>query len=170
MTLKRLYVPFLLLGAGACATATPVAETGTTVSTKASASSSNSIRWSGTLQPTQQRTGTALPTSQNKAFGTVTLTSRGSERTAVSISLSTPLQNSTSLSWALHPGRCGSGSPSLVGRERFPMIDVSGNGRGQLNNEMVLALPETGTYHVNIFWGQGQALSDVMTCANLHRE
>lgn len=118
----------------------------------------------------QQQTGGLGPTGQNKAFGTVTLSSKGSERTVVSISVSTPLQNSTALPWAILPGRCGTGSLPLAGLERFQLIDVSANGRGQLSTEMALALPESGTFHVNIYWGTGQQLSDVMTCANLRRE
>jgi hypothetical protein len=59
---------------------------------------------------------------------------------------------------------------SLVPVERFPLIEVSTNGRGELTNEMALTLPSTGNYHLNVYWpGGGQQLNDVMTCANLHR-
>lgn len=170
MNLKSLCTPALLLGFAACATATPVADSGATVPASSSVSTSGgSIRWTGRLQPTQQRLGGLGPTGQNKTFGNVTLTSMGPERTAIAISLSTPLQNSTALTWAVLPGQCGSGTLPLVGIERFPVINVSTNGRGDLNNEMALALPASGTYHVNVYWSTGQQLSDVMTCANLRR-
>jgi len=170
MNLQSLCTPALMLGLAACATSTPVAGSGDTMPVATSVSASGeSVRWEGSLQPTQQRSGAAAPMGQSKAFGNVTLTSRGSERTVVTISLSTPLQNSTSLNWALLPGRCGSGAMPLVGVERFPVIDVGTNGRGQLNGEMSLALPTSGTYHVNVYWGSGQQLSDVMTCANLRK-
>lgn len=86
------------------------------------------------------------------------------------ISLSTSLQNSTSLNWAVLTGRCGSGSLPILGVEQFPVIDVGTNGRGQLNGEMALALPASGAFHLNVYWSGGRQLNDVMTCANLRRD
>ena len=170
MNLKPLRAPVLLLGFAACATAKPVADSGSpTPVSSAAASGGGPVRWTGSLQPMQQRSGGLGPTGQNKAFGTVSLSSRGSDRTAISIAVSTPLQGSTALSWAVLPGRCGSGALPIVGIERFPAIDVGNNGRGQLDTEMALALPADGSYHVNIYWAGGQQLSDVMTCANLKK-
>jgi len=117
----------------------------------------------------QQQTGGLGPTGQNKAFGNVRLSSKGTSRTAISITLSTPLSSAASLNWAVLPGRCGTGSLPLVGVERFPLIEVGNNGRGQLDGEMSLELPQNGTYHVNVYWSSGQQLSDVMTCANLRK-
>lgn len=171
MILKPIFTSILAAALAACAASTPVTDTGTpdpSVRTSASASG-ESVRWSGSLQPAQQRTGGLGPTGQNKTFGNVMLVSRGPERMAVEISLSTPLQGSTSLSWALVPGQCGSAAMPLVGIERFPVIEVGNNGRGQLNAEMSLALPASGTFHVNIYWPGGQQLSDVMTCGNLRK-
>jgi hypothetical protein len=127
------------------------------------------VTWTGSLQPIQQASSGLGPTGQNKAFGTVKLSSKGTARTAISISLSTPLTNAASLNWAVLPGRCGTGSLPLAGVERFPLIEVGNNGRGQLEGEMALELPASGTYHVNIYWASGQQLSDVMTCANLRK-
>lgn len=169
MNLNSTRLSALLLGLTACASATPVADSGTTPMPSRS-QSVGAIRWIGSLQPTQQRTGSVAPTGQNKAFGNVELTSIGPERTRILISVSTPLQSTTSLSWAMHPGRCGSGSTPIAGVERFPVIEVGNNGRAELSNEMALALPESGAFHVNIFWGQGYNLNNVMTCANLKRE
>ncbi|HEX2721288.1 MAG TPA: hypothetical protein VHM24_00105 [Gemmatimonadaceae bacterium] len=175
MTLKPFCAALLALEFAACATTKPVSEAGaptpsaTAATGTAAAPSDGPVRWTGSLQPMQQRTGGLGPTGQNKAFGNVSLTSRGPERTAVSISLSTPLQSSTALSWAVLPGRCGTGSLPIAGIERFPVIEVGANGRGQLESEMSLGLPTSGTYHVNIYWGSGSQLSDVMTCANLRK-
>lgn len=173
MNLKPLRAPVLLLGFAACATTKPVADTGAATGAapapSATISAGETVRWTGSLQPMQQRSGGLGPTGQNKAFGSVTLSSRGPERTAISIQVSTPLQGSASLNWAILPGRCGSGALPIVGIERFPVIDVGNNGRGQLENEMSLGLPTSGAYHVNIYWAGGQQLSDVMTCANLRK-
>ena len=163
--------PAVIAVLAACASTTPVAASGDALPASASAqSASPGTRWSGSLQPTQQSSGSVGPRGQSKAFGSVRLSSKGPGRTVVDLSLSTSLQNSTSLNWALLPGRCGTGSLPLVGIERFPVIEVGTNGRGQLTSEMALALPESGTYHLNVYWGSGQQLSDVMTCANLRKE
>ncbi len=171
MNLKPLCAPIVFLGIAACATATPVADPGGAATTSGTvATSGETVRWSGSLQPMQQRTGGLGPTGQNKTFGTATLTSKGSDRTEVMISLSTSLQNSTSLNWAVLTGRCGSGSLPILGVEQFPVIDVGTNGRGQLNGEMALALPASGAFHLNVYWSGGRQLNDVMTCANLRRD
>jgi hypothetical protein len=172
MNFKTFCTPVVLMGLAACATAKPVNDAGAPAPVSSTVATSQSrIRWSGSLQPSQQRTGGLGPTGQNKVFGNVTLTSRGGERMGVGISLSTPLQTSTSIRWALLPGRCGTSSLPLAGMEQFPLIEVGTNGRGELNGEMPLALPESGAYHVNVYWeGQGIQLSDVMSCANLRRD
>jgi len=127
------------------------------------------IRWSAQLQPTQQRTGRAAPTSQNKAYGAVYLSQAGPGRTRVRLHVSTPIQNSTTLQWAIHTNRCGSGTLPIVGVERFQVIEVGTSGRGELDVVMPLSLPESGTFHVNVFLG-GQQLNHVLTCGNLRRE
>ncbi len=164
-------LPASLIGLAACATSKPVTDSAASVPS-ASVSTSGAtgpVTWTGSLQPMQQSSGGLGPTGQNKAFGTVTLTSKGTARAAISIAVSTPLSTAASLNWAVLPGRCGSGSLPLVGIERFPLIEVGNNGRGQLSSEMALELPQSGAYHVNIYWGSGQQLSDVMTCANLRK-
>lgn len=160
--------------ASACASPSPVAGPAPEPSTVA-LPMTGPLRWSGTLQPVQQRTGMAAPTSQNKAYGTVFLAAAGPERTRVRVTVSTPITsaaggNPSSLAWGIHPGRCGSGSLPLVGIERFPPIELTGAGRGELDAEMAFRLPESGSYHVNVFWGRRSGLQDVMTCANLRRE
>ncbi|MEO5589686.1 MAG: hypothetical protein ABIS03_08880 [Gemmatimonadaceae bacterium] len=172
MNYKTLLAPAAVLALAACATAKPVDNTSSTVpASSAGVGSANSSRWSASLQPSQQRTGGLGPTGQNKTFGNVSIIPAGPERIRMSISLSTPLQNSTSLNWAILPGRCGGAALPLVAVERFPVIEVSTNGRGTLNSEMALLIPNSGTYHVNVYWaGGGTQLSDVMTCGTLKRD
>lgn len=170
MNLRFFSLQASVLALAACASAKTTDSTGAAPSTSVSTSpAGGTIRWTGSLQPIQQASGGLGPTGQNKAFGTVTLSSKGTERTAISITVSTPLSSSTTLRWGILPGQCGTGSLPIVGIERFPQIDVGNNGRGQLNAEMALSLPTSGSYHVNIYWANGQQLSDVMTCANLRK-
>lgn len=125
-------------------------------------------RWQGTLQATQQRTGMAAPTSQNKTTGSVSLTEVGPERTRVRMIVSTPVSSVSALQWAILPGRCGSGTLPIAVVSSFPAIEISNNGRGELDMEIPLALPTSGTFHVNVYRG-GTQLNNVITCANLSR-
>jgi hypothetical protein len=169
MNLKVFSLQASVLALAACASAKTSDTAGAAPSSSVAVASGGQVKWVGSLQPIQQASSGLGPTGQNKAFGTVTLSSKGTERTAISISVSTPLSGSTTLRWAVLPGQCGTGSLPIVGVERFPQIDVGNNGRGQLNTEMALSLPTNGSYHVNIYWANGQQLSDVMTCANLRK-
>ena len=168
---RLLFLPASVAMVAACASSKPVTDSAASVPTASVSTSGSSgpVVWSGSLQPMQQQSGGLGPTGQNKAFGSVRLSSRGPARTAISITVSTPLSNAASLNWAVLPGRCGTGSLPLVAIERFPLIEVGNNGRGQLDGEMALELPQSGAYHVNVYWASGQQLSDVMTCANLRK-
>lgn len=128
------------------------------------------LRWSGNLQFVQQRTGAVAPTGQSKAYGTVTLdmSARDRNRTRVQLLVNLPTAATTQLTWALVPGRCGSGGLPVMAIDQFPVLDVNNNGRGQLDVEIPLTLPPSGSYHVNVYRG-GHQLNDVLTCANLRR-
>lgn len=127
--------------------------------------------WSGSLQPTQQRTGGLAVTGQNKVFGTVNITPSESrvQRMRVRLTIGAPVQGATSFRWAVLPDRCGTGQLPLLGFEQFPLIDVSTNGRGQIETELPLVLTAGASYHVNVYDG-GQQLENVLTCANLKFE
>jgi hypothetical protein len=127
------------------------------------------LRWSGTFQPSQQQTGSLTPHSTNKTFGNVTLTRLNENPNSVraKIELSTPLTDSRQVHWAVFDGRCASGTLPLLAIEQFPQINITNNGRGQLDADVPLALVTTGSYHVDVYWTTGRDQGDVMTCANL---
>lgn len=160
-----------LAGASGCASAPPAVASAPSTGDRAAvlAAAPTTIRWTATLQPTQQRTGMAAPTAQNKAYGSVYLAQIGPSRTRVRLHVSTPIQSSRLLQWAIHTGRCGSGTLPIVGIERFQAIEIGTSGRGDLDAEMPLTMPESGTFHVNVYLG-GQNLNNVLTCGNLRRE
>jgi hypothetical protein len=150
----------LVVGAACAKTATS--------STSSSTQSRGPLRWSGNLQPTQQRTGNLAVTGKQGVYGTVLLLPATSSpnRSRVQITVSSQASNSTTYRWALLPGRCGSPTLPTIGFEQFPPIEISNNGRGSLDMEMALTLPTNGQYHVNVY-ERGQQLSDVLTCSNL---
>jgi hypothetical protein len=126
--------------------------------------------WSGSFQPTQERSGVLAPTKLQQAAGTVRLrqSARDPRRTAVSLVVSASLSEPTALRWAVLNGRCGVPSLPLLGYDQFAPLEVTSSGRGQLDVDLPLELPQTGSYHVNVYVG-GTDLDDVLTCANLKR-
>ena len=153
----------LALGAAACASTSTSGSAGTATTAEPGVPT-----WSGNLQPTQQRTGGLAVTGQNKVFGTVSITPSDSriQRMRVRLMVGIPTQNATSLRWAVLPDRCGTGQLPLIGFEQFPLIEISSNGRGQIEAELPLDLTAGASYHVNVYSG-GQQLENVLTCANL---
>lgn len=110
------------------------------------------------------------PTRLQQAGGTVRLrqSMRDPTRTTVTLAVSTALQEPTTLRWAILPGRCGAGSLPLLSFEQFPALDISSSGRGQVEIDLPLELPQSGAYHVNVYMG-GNQLNHVLTCATLRR-
>lgn len=113
----------------------------------------------------------AAPTSQNKTTGTIFLSPAGPSRTRIRLIVNTPIiANTTVLQWAISPGRCGSGTLPITGVERFPVIEISNSGRGELDMEMPLTMPVTGSFHANVYNAGGNQLNNVIACANLTRQ
>lgn len=161
----------VLAGLSGCASTPPVVSAPAPSNDRAAvlAAAGTPTRWQATLQPTQGRTAMAAPTSQNKTTGSVFLSAAGADRTRVRLTVSTHLANASALLWAIVPGSCGSGAQPIVGVQRFPVIEIGGNNRGELDMEMSLELPTSGSYHVNVYNG-GTQLNNVITCGNLRRQ
>lgn len=142
---------------------------GPTAAVSAPPAPAGAVRWTGSLTPTQQRSGGMGPRSQSRAFGSVTLESiPGQSRSTARVTVSGSSQN-VALPWAVLPGQCGTGSLPLMNVNSFPVIEVGTNGRGELTAELPLVLPSEGNFHVNVYWPGGQQLDEVMTCGNLKR-
>ena len=127
-------------------------------------------RWTGTLNPTQGRTGAAVTSTRQKAYGTVELIVVPNRPTVshLNLDVAVPMEPGlNNLTWGIHPGNCGSGNPPLI-----PPGDItlSVNGRGTVDADIGLAVPQSGQYHINVFRGNGTQLQDVITCANLRRQ
>lgn len=164
---RSLAIPAVALAVSACASApkTHLAEVTPASSTPAPAL----IQWSGSFQAVQQQNGNAnAPRGRNNASGTIVLTasSRNSIRARITLNSTTSSQY---VHWALISGRCGSSAIPLLTVNQFPDISMS-NGRGQLDGQVPLDIPTSGTYHIDVYWSNGQDQADVMTCANLRLE
>lgn len=170
MHLRRISTGILTIAAVAgCASAPPAVEApGTSSNDRAAAMSAagTPTRWQTMLQATQQRTAMAAPTAQQKTTGSVFLSEAGANRTRVRMTVSTDVRNASQMLWAIVPGRCGAGSMPIAGVQTFPVIEIGNNGRGELDMEIPITLPTTGTYHVNVYNG-GIQLNNVVSCGNL---
>lgn len=159
----------------ACATTPPVASAPPAAHdpTAIAIAAAITARWTGILQPTQSRTGDAVVTERQKAYGTVELTvprDRPS-RTHVRLNVSTPATaNVTTLRWGIYPGYCGSGASPILPVDVLPRIDLSNNGQGSLDQEIALEMPKGGAFHVNVLHGSsGTQINNVLTCGNLRQ-
>lgn len=164
---RPLALPAVALAVSACASA-PKGPTGE-VTPASSTPAPAFIQWAGSFQAVQQQNGNAnAPRGRNNASGNVVLTasSRNAMRARITLNSSTSSQY---VHWALVSGRCGSSAIPLLTVNQFPDISLS-NGRGQLDGQVPLDIPTSGTYHVDVYWSNGQDQADVMTCANLRLE
>lgn len=93
----------------------------------------------------------------------------GQDRIRVRLIVGTSYHDGSDLKWAIVPGRCGSNMMPIAPVDQFPIIEVSANGRGEMDRVLPLTLPATGQYHVNVYRGGGNYLENVLTCGNLSR-
>lgn len=160
----------LALIASACAS-TPRAAGDVEVATDREGVLASTARWSGSLSPVNSFSGGINGATRQNTYGTVMLSMspRNNNATRVQLTFQAPVQQSTVFRWALLPGRCGSGSIPLMAAESFPDLEVSSNGRGQLDTDIPVSLPVAGEHHVNIY-SRGSNIADVVGCATLRFE
>jgi hypothetical protein len=128
-------------------------------------------RWIATLNPTQSYNAAAVSTQRQNAYGRVELTVNPNTPTLTDVKLVVSVQLGLDIvGWGLSQGRCGSGNPPVLPPSSFPAIQLSPNGRGNADATLPFVIPETGTYHVNVFRGTGTQLTNVITCGELRRE
>lgn len=174
MRLHLVSTPIVALAALSCAAGTRAAGQSAPVPrsndrAEAMAAARVPVRWQAMLQATQERTAQVTPTVRNRTTGYLYLSQAGAERTRVRLTVSTTGHDGSALQWAIIPGRCGSDMMPIAPVERFPILDIGANGRGELDMELAITMPETGQYHVSVFRGRGSQLSNVITCGNLTR-
>lgn len=128
---------------------------------------SGAVQYDGTFRPIQQSDGRLGMTTVQRIYGNVRVIFRESTgRSQITLSLNTNSAQSEILSWAIVPGRCGSGGVPVMPSAQFPPLELSNNGRGDVKvDDMPLALPQ-GNYHVNVYRG-GDNLTNVIACSNL---
>jgi len=129
------------------------------------------IQWTGKFGTTTRQSGDAAAIrGQSKMTGNVRLIALSTDRLHADIELSNANSDHAQLAWALVSGRCGSNSIPALAVNQFPVIEINSVGGGRVSAEVPLALPTSGTYHVNVYLGRGGDEADVLACANLRME
>lgn len=145
---------------------------GSAVASSAGAQQSSStadadIVWSGRFQPVNQNTGGLQMQRVQRVAGDVKITTpAGSARSKIFVSVNTGARESEVVTWAVAPGRCGSGAIPLAAVSQFPALEITNSGRGEVNTEMALQMTSGGAFHVNLYRG-GENLANVFACASL---
>lgn len=156
---------FTALSVGA--TAPAVGQTGgSNDRAEAIAAAGTPVRYHAYLKATQQRMGRLVAMTQNKSTGSVFISPAGPDHVRVRVIVSTSNHDGSALKWAIVPGRCGSNMVPIAPVERFPIIDIGGHGRGEMDRVLALTMPAIGQHHVNVYRG-GTHLEHVLTCGNL---
>ncbi len=174
MHLHRVSAAFVALIALSGGASTRVAAQATTRSAapndraEAIAAAGIPSRWQANLRATHQRTGRLVTTVQNKATGSFFMSQAGDDRVRVRLTVSLSHHDGSDLNWAILPGRCGSSMMPIAPVERFPTIEISTNGRGEVDRVLPLTIADTDQYHVNVYRG-GTQLENVLTCGNSTR-
>jgi hypothetical protein len=180
MLLRHCFVPSAAaIALAACATQPAVSSTPARTSTPQSASDQgaavypNMKRWTGSLNPTRSYNGGAVASERQNARGRVEMTVSPNAPTLSRVILTVTVPNEPGLDavgWGVIQGRCGSGNPTVLSPSNFPPIPIGANGGGKVDVKIPFVIPDNGNYHVDVFRGSGNQLSDVLTCGELRPE
>lgn len=171
----RLLLPIAALVSSACASKNPEPSASSSAPAALATSAGGAI-WVGNFQQQQQRTQGLGPTKTNRAHGNVRLSPKPGDaaRTKVEINVTVVEAQGATMAWGIYPGRCGSGSGMalpLIPSSSIPSLEANRSGAATLNTDIALVMPQTGVYHLNVYWTTRTTdLSDVATCANLRVE
>lgn len=148
---------------------------GVTVLSASPAAAQDSVKvtqarsYEGQFRPIQQTSGGVGMRGSLRVFGQVKLAVREStDRAKVTLMINTSMNQTEILNWSVNSGRCGSGTVPLMPIAQFQGIEISTNGRGELDiPQMTISIPaNSGALHVNVYRG-GTGLENVIACSNL---
>jgi hypothetical protein len=161
----------LAAAVGGCASGAAGGSTPSILQSSQGQPAAASIEWAGKFSTMTKQSGDlAAIRGQTNISGDVELTALAQDRLRAEINVSNANGARSELFWALVSGRCGSNSIPMLTVNQFPVIELTSNGTGHVNGEVPLALPTSGTYHVNLYLTHGGDESDVLSCANLRME
>ena len=130
----------------AASTLTAACSTGrqTEIATGDVARDVGAMRWTANLTP---QAGSTI-------MGSATLTPMAGNRTQVVVTVHGAPPN-VNLPWFIHQGTCSAPGPIFGSRASYPMLGTSGDGRAQLQTELLLNPPTVGMHIVAVHAGPG---------------
>lgn len=174
MRLLKFATPSLILLSAACASPVPVENAPAPSAVAATAAAES--RWTATLNPVQERTAEIRQSGTNRARGTFVM-SRGDNpgwsRVTLNFNSNSSRGGSTTASWAIVPGSCGTDGAPVLPVSAFPVMELGGSGSGQVTSQIHWDFPMSGSYHVNIYRSGGvmnaesRSIAAVLACGNL---
>jgi hypothetical protein len=159
---RNVYFPAMIAGLALCGAAS-------TAQAQDSVKVMQARVYEGQFRPIQQASGGIGMRGSQRVFGQIKIATRESnDRAKITLMINTSLNQTEILNWSVNSGRCGSGSVPFMPIAQFQGIEMSTNGRGELDiPEMQLSIPPSSSnVHVNVYRG-GTGLENVIACANL---
>jgi hypothetical protein len=105
------------------------------------------------------------PQGGSNVGGTVTVEGKGSSSTHATVSI-TGGDPGAVYPWHVHSGQCGGNGPVVGQGSAYKPITISKSGTGKVDITLPFAIPDNGSYYVNIH----KSMSDMGTlvaCGNL---
>lgn len=150
-----------------------VMSSGCVSSRPSTAGAPGTIRWTAQLRAVEGTSSSAVlsgrTNSTRGAYGDISVTMRDSlpPRSTVDLNVAAPTVGSTQLAWAIFTGECGAPTPSVIGLNEFPPLEVT-SGNARLRMDLRLVLRPDMEYHVNVYNStRASDVSNVMMCAPL---
>ena len=159
--MRVLAVGVVMVAVGCASSGTPTTRAGGTP------------RWTAQLKQVEGSQASAVLTGRTNstrgAYGDIVVTTKDTlhSQSTVDLNVSAPTIGATQLAWAIFSGPCGAPTPSVIGVNEFPPLEItSGNARVRL--DLNFALRQGAEYHVNVYnSSRATDVSNVMMCAPL---
>ena len=165
---QRMFVATLSAGAlalTACAHTVPV-EGGVTPAASVSTGSASGGRWTARVTSVMQNRGDVGQSTRDNSYGSAEWT-RGAGPTLSTVDLTFTYSGpERDLSWALVAGNCGMAALPLIPMANFPSLNVGSGGRAQVTATLPIDLPQSGTYHVDIYKDRSGNAVSLVGCGN----
>ena len=164
---QRMFVATLSAGAlalTACAHTVPV-EGGATPASSVSTSTGGG-RWTARIASVTQNRGDVAQSTRDKSYGSADWI-RGASPTLSTVNLTfTYAGQERDLNWALIAGSCGMAALPLIPLANFPELNIGSGGRAQVTASLPIDLPQSGTYHVDIYRDRSGDPTSLVGCGN----
>lgn len=154
-----------VVGLAACATAVPVAGTATPSTSVSTASGGG--KWSGRISSVTQNRADMSQSTRDNSYGSAEWTRGDSPTLSNANVIFTYAGEDRELYWAIVAGSCGVAALPLIPMSNFPELSIGSGGRAQVTATLPIDLPNSGSYHVDIYRNHSGGAESLVGCGNL---